>query len=103
MIYLFIFCIDGELFYIRHKGTDKQLKVKVVRGAAEADSIFKEFHASEAGGHSGKEKTINAISSRYYWPGMSVDIENWVSFTDILLHCINSASSYKKKYEINTE
>jgi len=36
MIYLFIFCIDGELFYIRHKGTDKQLKVKVVRGAAEA-------------------------------------------------------------------
>ncbi len=69
------------LFYIRNKGTEKQLHVKVVRGAEEADSIFQEFHDSEAGGHSGKEKTTHAISKRYYWPGMTIDIENWVSFT----------------------
>ncbi|KAL6455441.1 hypothetical protein MHYP_G00361070 [Metynnis hypsauchen] len=43
-----------------------------------ADSIFKEFHASDAGGHCGKEKTNDAISTRYYWPGMTIDINKWI-------------------------
>lgn len=72
------FYLDGELFYIHHNGTEKELKVKVVRGAAEADNIFKEFHASEPSGHSGKEKTKHDISNINYWPGMTSEIQKLV-------------------------
>ncbi|RXN14934.1 gag-pol fusion [Labeo rohita] len=37
-----------------------------------------EFHASPYGAHCGTEKTKLAISSRFYWPGMGVDIDKWV-------------------------
>lgn len=76
---------------MRYKDTEKQMNVKVLRGSEEADGVFQEFHASEAGGHSGNEKTIHAISSRYYWPAMSNDIEKWVSVIDILPHLISIA------------
>lgn len=90
--------IEGALFYVRHKDTEKELNVKVVRGAEEAERIFKEFHASKAGGHSGRKITIDSVSNRYYWPGMTVDIEKWVSFLDVLSHLIFSATvSYNKQ------
>jgi len=37
------------------------MKVKVVRGGADLTDLLD-------------------ISNRYYWPEMSVDIENWVSY-----------------------
>ncbi|RXN03986.1 gypsy retrotransposon integrase 1-like protein [Labeo rohita] len=46
--------------------------------APEANQIFVEFHASLYGAHCGTEKTKLAISSRFYWPGMGVDIDKWV-------------------------
>ncbi|XP_049328588.1 gypsy retrotransposon integrase-like protein 1 [Astyanax mexicanus] len=74
------FCItDNELYYIRHRGTEKECKVKVVCSAAEADALFVEFHSSGIGAHCGQIKTRDAISQRFYWPGMSGDIEKWVS------------------------
>ncbi|KAK0134806.1 hypothetical protein N1851_029482 [Merluccius polli] len=48
---------DGELFYVRHRGSDKEEKVKVVCGAAEADALFKEFHCSDIGAHCGQIRT----------------------------------------------
>jgi len=51
----------------------------VVCGADEANRIFVDFHASPTGAHCGKTKTREAISKRFYWPGMSVDINKWVS------------------------
>lgn len=50
----------------------------VVCGADEANTIFSDFHASPTGAHCGQTKTREAISKRFYWPGMSVDINNWV-------------------------
>ncbi|XP_026026956.1 uncharacterized protein LOC113024268 isoform X2 [Astatotilapia calliptera] len=75
-----IYDIEGEqLFYWRYKGTDKTIKTTVVCGADEANTIFSDFHASPTGAHCGQTKTREAISKRFYWPGMSVDINNWVS------------------------
>ncbi|KAL7849620.1 hypothetical protein SRHO_G00212430 [Serrasalmus rhombeus] len=59
---------DGELF----NGKRKAIKNKEV-----AKNLFKEFHSSPMGGHTGIIKTRNAICSRFYWQGMSVDIDNW--------------------------
>ncbi|XP_072562184.1 uncharacterized protein [Paramormyrops kingsleyae] len=71
--------IDGDLYYTRNKGSDEEVRAKVVRGAEEADELFIQFHSSGIGAHCGQLKTRDAISQRFYWPGMSRDIERWVS------------------------
>ncbi|XP_066526808.1 uncharacterized protein [Hoplias malabaricus] len=58
---------DGQLFYIRYKGTSS----KSCGGTKDANAIFTEFHASSFGAHCGQKKTRDAISKRFYWPGMS--------------------------------
>jgi len=71
------------LYYLRNK-TKKQ--IKVVCGAEEANKIFEEFHASSIGAHTGQKKTRDAISLRFYWPGMSQDIDTWViTCTELIL------------------
>lgn len=55
------------------------LRRKVFVGQKEAKQIFSEFYASPYGAHCGTEKTKLAISARFYWPGMVVDIDKWVN------------------------
>lgn len=63
------FYVDGELLYSNRR---------VVKEKQEARRLFEEFHSAPIGGHTGIIKTRVAMSSRFYWQGMSVDIENWV-------------------------
>lgn len=68
---------DGKLFY-----NGKGKSTKVVTGAEAAKNIFFQFHSSLIGGHSGINKTKKSISSRFYWPNMTVDIEQWIKECD---------------------
>ncbi|KAI2645542.1 Gypsy retrotransposon integrase-like protein 1 [Labeo rohita] len=70
--------IDDKLYHVSKK-KNVELRRKVVVGRKEANQIFVEFHASPYGAHCGTEKTKLAISSRFYWPGMGVDIDKWVT------------------------
>ena len=51
---------------------------EVVRGRVKSKEIFLAFHANLMGGHTGQTKTANAISERFFWPGMWEDIRKWV-------------------------
>ncbi len=53
--------------------------VKVVRIGETAD-LLKEFHASGIGGHSGFNKTNETMKIRFWWPKMTHDIREYVSF-----------------------
>uniref|UniRef100_A0A3P9PWV5 Gypsy retrotransposon integrase-like protein 1 n=1 Tax=Poecilia reticulata TaxID=8081 RepID=A0A3P9PWV5_POERE len=66
----------GDLFY------GALPERRAVRSKEEAWNLFKEFHASPMGGHTGIIKTHSATCSRFYWPGMTADIEKWVSQCD---------------------
>jgi hypothetical protein len=66
-----MFTAEGELYV----GSRRAIKSK-----EEARQLFIEFHSSPIGGHTGILKTRTAISSRFYWPGMSVDINNCVGY-----------------------
>ncbi|XP_057694146.1 uncharacterized protein LOC130917077 [Corythoichthys intestinalis] len=68
---------DGELFFGSRRG---------IKSREETRRLFEEFHASPIGGHTGIRKTRSAITSRYYWYGMSVDIDKWV--IDAYLQCL---------------
>ncbi|CAM5129475.1 unnamed protein product, partial [Eretmochelys imbricata] len=45
----------------------------------EALQLFERYHDSLLGGHLGIFKTRNMLTSKYYWPGMTKDIANWVA------------------------
>ncbi|XP_023696748.2 52 kDa repressor of the inhibitor of the protein kinase-like isoform X1 [Paramormyrops kingsleyae] len=60
---------EGQLFF----GTRRAIRTK-----EEARMLFKEFHSSPLGGHTGVLKTRSAMCSRFYWHGMTVDVDNWV-------------------------
>lgn len=78
---------EDELFYIKNNA-HKEQKCKVVCSAEEADALFKQFHCSDMGAHVGQLKTRDAISQRFYWPGMSADIEKWVCLLTLKLICL---------------
>lgn len=69
------------MYYTKYPGTTRSMGVKVLCGDNEAKEAFEEAHLSS--GHRGQKATREAMSLRFYWPGMSKDINLWVS---MLLH-----------------
>ncbi|KAL7390783.1 hypothetical protein ABVT39_027771 [Epinephelus coioides] len=93
----------GELYYWRYKGTAKTIKTKVVCGADEANKIFVEFHDSPTGAHTDQTKTRESISKRFYWPGMSVDINKWfehLTFYEVFDKCLFSPGTDVRLIEL---
>ncbi|XP_043992635.1 copper homeostasis protein cutC homolog isoform X3 [Gambusia affinis] len=64
---------EGELYF----GSRKVVKTK-----EEAKELFKEFHISPTGSHMGIVKTRSAMCTKFYWHGMSVDVDKWVAECD---------------------
>ena len=64
---------------------------KIVRSIDDLLSIFKLYHSSPEGGHSGSKATIEKISRLYYWYKMANDIRHFVrgcfSCVHKLYHC----------------
>ncbi|XP_014425344.2 uncharacterized protein LOC102456264 isoform X1 [Pelodiscus sinensis] len=63
---------DGTLYHSA-KGR------KVVHTMKEALTLFERYHDSFMSGHEGIFKTRNILTSKYYWPGMTRDIADWVA------------------------
>ena len=76
MIYL-PFSASGKLKR-KVKIFKKDFYADVVTKHEEKRKIFDIFHNSNIGGHGGKTKTRYKIAEKYYWPGLSMDIEKWV-------------------------
>lgn len=64
-----MFTAEGELLFGSRR---------VIKSKEDARKLFKEFHSSPMGGHTGVLKTRTAMCSRFYWLGMSIDVDNWV-------------------------
>ncbi|XP_053147394.1 zinc finger protein 397-like isoform X2 [Hemicordylus capensis] len=69
---------NGTLYYVK-----KNKKLEVILTLKKALEIFNQFHKSCTGGHCGIGKTRTAIGARFYWPGMSKDVLQWVSTCDV--------------------
>ena len=44
--------------------------------------ILHECHDAPTGGHLGKDKTIEQVKRRFYWPGMDDDVRAYVTSCD---------------------
>lgn len=42
------------------------------------ECIFQHLHTQRYAGHLGRDRTLNAIKKRFYWPAMDIDIARWV-------------------------
>uniref|UniRef100_A0A8C5MGN9 Ribose-5-phosphate isomerase n=1 Tax=Leptobrachium leishanense TaxID=445787 RepID=A0A8C5MGN9_9ANUR len=60
---------EDELFYGEKRA---------VKSREEARTLFSEFHISPDGKHMGIARTRRAMCNRFYWLGMTVEIDKWV-------------------------
>ena len=75
------FVVDGEqLFYVDRRPDGSTFNRLVLRGRSESERVFMECHLT-AGGHRGRDATMNKIKERYYWPNYYKEVEekvqNW--------------------------
>lgn len=47
------------------------------KGVTCRSKILKELHNSKISGHLGRERTLKAVKSRLYWPGITSDVALW--------------------------
>jgi hypothetical protein len=61
--------VCGDRIYVPN---DRPLQIRILR----------ECHDSPLGGHLGKDKTIEQVKRRFYWPGMDAVIQSYVTSCD---------------------
>ena len=84
---------EGRLYYIGGQKKSTTTPRLVVETVEERDRIVKSVHDQA---HLGRDKTLSAVSAKYYWPNMYNEICEYVSF---LMKC---ASTYNyMRYEHN--
>ena len=54
-------------------------RLQIVLPACLRLEIFEYFHGHRTAAHFGRKRTLDKIAQRYYWPGMSKDIINWLT------------------------
>jgi transposase InsO family protein len=75
--------VDGILTRHRRPGPREDSKQLMLLPSALIPSVLKELHDSPLGGHLGVDKTISRALERYYWPGYSADIGNFIQTCDV--------------------
>ncbi|CAG2247528.1 unnamed protein product [Mytilus edulis] len=77
---------NGLLFYQFHSEIGEE-KLVLVAPKEMRDKIFSELHEKRTAGHMGRDKTLDSIRRRFYWPGMSSDIACWVKQCNLCARC----------------
>ena len=82
--------VRGVLYRKIHE--DDRIKQQMVLPKAFIESVLKGLHDDM--GHPGKDKTLSLLRDRFYWPGMTSDVDNWIDNCD---RCLRSKSSTRQK------
>ena len=72
---------EGVLFkkYIKHD----QIFYALVTPEILRKDIFKELHANRTSGHFGRDKTVEMIKRRFYWPNITDSVNRWCMTCDM--------------------
>ena len=85
---------DGVLCRWKVCPSGKRTRQIVIPTAMRRDIMYF-CHGHQTSGHFGKKRSLERLSRRYYWPGMSGDLLRWISTcTDC---CLNKPGPGKGK------
>ena len=68
---------DGIVFYRTHT-KNRPSRLTVLAPQVLRDKIMREAHTTWDGGHGGEQRTLDRIALNFSWPGMSVDVDNFI-------------------------
>lgn len=68
--------INGIVYYL-FECDDGETKALLIAPSEIRAQIFNQLHNARTGGHLGRDKTINSIKRRFYWPGLTSDVRRW--------------------------
>ena len=74
--------LEGVLFRVYRKRAGEPESLQVVVPPELVGGVLTSLHAGPCGGHFGPEKLMNQVQLRFYWPGMSADIEQFCQQCD---------------------
>lgn len=72
-----LFVINGILYFERLVHINDEHLLVLVAPKEVRSKILKELHNSKVSGHLGRERTLKAVKSRFYWPGITSDVATW--------------------------
>ena len=70
----------GGLLWIYQAGDQRRLYIPDADGLRQ--ELLYEFHDSPSGGHLGRDKTVAALQTAYFWPGLARDAADYVATCD---------------------
>ena len=68
---------DGILYRVSDNETGNKIFQLVAPNEIQ-ETVFQHLHAQRYAGHLGRDRTLNAIKRRFYWPCMDNEIARWV-------------------------
>ena len=69
-------CDQDMVLY--HQSPDTSEEPKIVVPVPLREQIIQQNHEPVFAGHQGEKRTLSNLRLRYFWPGMSKDVENFI-------------------------
>lgn len=75
--------VKNNVLYRRWKDNKGDVVFQLVAPEDMRLLIFDNLHSAETAGHFGRDRTVESIKRRYYWPGLKDDIARWIKECDV--------------------
>ena len=71
---------DGQVYRVcTSKNKQEERVCLVIKDEKTRRQVIEGCHVGPAGNHEGRDRTQTKIQEKYYWPGVTKDVKNWVS------------------------
>ncbi|CAG2225233.1 unnamed protein product [Mytilus edulis] len=79
--------VKDDILYKQFLREDNTILLQLVAPQKIRETIFHQLHHNKIAGHFGKDRTINAIRTRFYWPRSTENIKLWCLECDLCARC----------------
>lgn len=79
--------VENDILYHQVESEIGEPKLVLVAPKEVRNQIFHELHENRTAGHLGRDKTLDSVKRRFYWPGISKDIASWVRECSACARC----------------
>ena len=74
--------VNDNILYRRWKDDKGGIVLQMVVPEDMRIIVFENLHSAKTAAHFGRDRTIESLKFRFYWPGMKADIARWIKQCD---------------------